>query len=112
MKKLIGRLLFLSLFFGLIFTAHQADAAKKWLPIIKDGFNAYTNGSIVGQGGWTNYANGDNFIVQNTTAYKSKKALYNNSIGDSVIRKSGTPLPNGKQVIYVKTVDRLNWGLY
>ncbi len=112
MKNLISKFLFLSLFVGLIFTASSADAAKKLLPIIKDGFDTYVNGSVVGQDGWTNYTNGDNFIVQNTTAYKSKKALHNNSLGDSVVTKSGASLSDGEQTVYIRTENRSNWGLY
>lgn len=81
-------------------------------PIVVDNFNSYTDGGIVGQGGWEEYKNGNNFIVQETSVYEGTKALYNNSTGDSVINKQGNSLPSGRQAFYIKTKDRSNWGSY
>jgi len=80
--------------------------------IVQDNFNSYTNGSIIGQGNWESYVNGENFIVQETTIFEGYKSLYNNSIADSVIGKMGIPLASGKQVFYVRTENRSNWGFY
>ena len=102
----------LGLVFALLATIFASPVQAKLLPIVQDDFETYTNGSILGQGGWTNYANGDNFVVQDTVAYRSQKALHNNSLGDSVITKFGTPLSDGKQVIYVRTENRSSWGTY
>jgi len=87
-------------------------AAKTTLnPIVTDDFN-YALGSIVGQGGWTSYSNGQNFVVEDSVAIRHGKALHNYAIGDSVITKTGTSRTNGKQVIYVRTENRSSWGLY
>ena len=91
-------------------TIPQVIFASWWNPIITDSFDAYTDGSILGQGGWTNYANGANFIV--TAIKKQNKAIHNVSIGDSVISKTGTLLADGKQVVFIKTENRSNWGPY
>lgn len=80
--------------------------------IINDNFNTYVNGSIIGQGGWTNYSNGDNFIIQSSTVNEGPKALYINSVADSVITKTGNSLTDGRQKIYIRTQDRTNWGQY
>lgn len=80
--------------------------------IVVDNFNDYSNGSVVGQGEWEEYANGNNFIIQETSVYEGAKALYNNSLGDSVISKTGTLRTDGKQSFYIKTEDRSNWGSY
>jgi len=78
--------------------------------IVQDNFNTYIDGSIVGQGNWESYLNGDNFIVQGTNVFEGAKALYNNtSYADSVITKAGTPLSDGRQSFYIKTEDRSNW---
>ena len=80
--------------------------------ITQDNFNSYANGSIVGQGEWESYVNGDNFLVQDSMVQEGTKALHNNTQEDSVVMKAGTPRSDGKQAFYVKTEDRSNWGLY
>jgi len=80
--------------------------------ILQDGFDAYTNGSIIGQGGWYEYKSGSNFIVQGTTSIESAKALYINTRADSVINKAGIPLSDGRQAVYIRTENRVNWGEY
>lgn len=82
------------------------------LEIVEDNFNTYTDGSIIGQGGWASYKNGENFIIQGTNVFEGAKALYNNSLGDSVITKSGNSLSDGIQAVYVKTENRSDWGFY
>jgi len=78
--------------------------------IVQDNFNSYTDGSIVGQGGWGSHANGENFVVQGTNVFEGAKALYtSNILEDSVIYKAGIPLSDGRQAFYVKTEDRSNW---
>lgn len=114
MKKSIFKLLFLSLSVSLLLSSSSAGAAKKvGLPsLVKDGFDRYINGSVVGQGTWSSYVNGGNFLVQNSTTLKSKEALHNSTLGDSVITKAGTTLSDGRQAVYVRTENRSNWGLY
>lgn len=80
--------------------------------IVKDDFNSYANGTIMGQGGWNSYVNGNNFVAQGDTFFDGTKAIYNNTQADSVITKSGTLLTDGKQAVYVRTENRANWGLY
>lgn len=78
--------------------------------IVIDNFNTYTDGSLTGQGGWT--SNGQNFVVQGTIVFEGLKALYNNTVADSVITKSGNLLSDGKQAFYIRTKDRSSWGSY
>lgn len=80
--------------------------------IIQDDLNSYTNGSIVGQGDWSSYVNGGNFIIQDSVTNEGLKALYNNTIADSVVTKAGVALSDGKQSFYVRTENRTNWGAY
>jgi len=80
--------------------------------IVIDNFNTYADGSIVGQGSWTSYASGQNFVVQGATVFEGAKALYNNTVADSVITKSGNSLSDGKQAFYVRTEERSSWGSY
>lgn len=77
--------------------------------IVEDNFNSYVNGSVVGQGGWESYANGNNFLVQEDIVFEGSKALYCNVSADSVIGKQGNLLINGRQIIYVKTENRDSW---
>jgi hypothetical protein len=79
-----------------------------------DNFNSYTDGSIAGQGSWTNRINGEAFFVEGTTIHEGSKALHNTyNDGDSIITKSGSiPRYDGKQSIYVRTENRSNWGAY
>lgn len=81
-------------------------------PIVEDTFNGYTNGSVVGQGGWESYVNGDNFVVQDTTRFEGSKALHVSASGDSVVTKKGTPRSDGKQAVWVRTENRSQWGFY
>lgn len=90
----------------LLFGVNSAMAES----IVKDNFNSYTNGSVVGQGNWESYSRGDNFLVQGTTTFEGAKALYNNSSQDSVIGKAGDLLTDGRQTVYVRTEDRDSWG--
>ena len=96
-------ILFLAvLLFGINFTAAES--------IVVDDFNSYTNGSVVGQGGWESYKNGENFVVQDTTVFEGTKALYNYSAGDNVVGKTnGSTLVNGRQVFYLKSENRNAW---
>lgn len=88
------------------------SATADLMPIIEDDFNTYANGSIIGQGGWESYANGDSFVVQDVTVFEGAKALYNNSVGDNVIGKQGTLRADGRQAVYVRTENRDNWEEY
>lgn len=99
MKKI-----FISLFV-LLFCISIAEATA----IVEDNFNSYTNGSVVGQGGWESYSCGSNFIVQGATVLEGVKALYNNSSQDSVIGKMGDLLVDGRQTVYVRTENRDDW---
>ena len=115
MKKFIFSSLFLIFSASLLFIATSVAIAKKPVSlqsIVQDNFNTYTDGSVVGQGIWTSYANGNNFIVQGTTVREGTKALHNSSLADSVITKTGTALTDGRQAVYVRTENRSNWGLY
>ena len=80
--------------------------------IVEDDFNSYMDGSIVGQGSWIYRVNGDNFLIQGTTTQEGTKAIYNNAIADSVTTKTGTARTDGKQVAYVRTENRNDWGTY
>ena len=78
--------------------------------IIQDNFNSYTNGSIVGQGGWQSYDTlGYNFIVQDVLVFEGAKALYCNTTADNVVGKQGSLLMDGKQTFYVRTENRGGW---
>jgi len=81
-------------------------------PIVDDDFNSYTDGSIVGQGGWVSYVNGDHFVVQGNTVFEGAKAVHNNSFGDSVAGRYGTQRADGKQTVCFRTENRDNWGFY
>ncbi len=98
------------LFFGIygfiLFSAAHAQAAA----VVEDNFNSYNNGSLLGQGGWTDYANGQNFIVQGTVTAEGSKAVHINATADNVITKSGSSLSDGRQSVYIRTENRSNWG--
>ncbi|KPJ55036.1 hypothetical protein AMJ47_01935 [Parcubacteria bacterium DG_72] len=68
--------------------------------VVEDDFNSYTAGSIVGQGGWQNYQNGDNFIVQSFLTREGPRALFNDSSADSIIVKQGNSSTDGSQTIW------------
>ena len=98
------------MFVMILFFGVSSATAELIRPIVEDNFNSYTNGSIVGQGNWTNHNNGNNFIVQGNTVFEGSNALYNNSLGDSTIRYyRGENLLAGKQVFYIKTENRNSW---
>ncbi|KKT93461.1 MAG: hypothetical protein UW94_C0006G0031 [Parcubacteria group bacterium GW2011_GWA2_45_14] len=82
------------------------------LAIVEDNFNDYTNGSVVGQGGWESYVNGENFIVQDAVTNEGDKALHISALADSVATKKGTPRSDGRQAVYVRTENRSSWGPY
>jgi hypothetical protein len=90
----------------------HADESNPFIGIVQDNFNSYTNGSIVGQGNWQNYKNGENFSVQEAIVYEGARALHASALADSVITKTGTPRSDGKQMIYVRTENRSSWGIY
>jgi peptidoglycan hydrolase-like protein with peptidoglycan-binding domain len=77
--------------------------------ILKDNFNSYADGNVLGQGGWSNYSNGDNFIIQASTTFEGAKSLFNNSPVDNVLHKIGNSITDGKQSIYIKTKNRSLW---
>lgn len=86
---------------------------RNFLPIANEEFSSYINGSVVGQGGWESYLNGENFLVNTNTCYNCPKQLSVSALGDNIIVKStSTHILNGKQSLYVKTQDRANWGSY
>lgn len=82
--------------------------------VLTEDFNGYSNGSLVGQGGWYDRANGAQYMVEDTVVKEGEKALYNNNTGaDSVITKKGaSALANGKESFYIQTRDSSNWGDY
>lgn len=102
--------IFIGLISGLILVASvkYAYAAS----VVNDDFNAYSTGSIVGQGGWSSYVNGGNFKIQGVTTFEGAQALYNNSYGDAVVGKLGTPQADGRQSLYIQTENRSKWGFY
>lgn len=81
-------------------------------PIVEDDFNGYTDGSIVGQGSWESYANGDNFVVQGAVVNEGAKALHVNASADSIATKRGVPRADGKQAVCIRTENRSQWGFY
>lgn len=81
-------------------------------PIVVDDFNSHTDGSIVGQGGWQSYVNGDHFVVQGDIVFEGTKAVHNNSFGDSGVGKQGTPRADGQQAVCFRTENRDSWGFY
>lgn len=88
-------------------------AALSAQPIVEDDFNSYTDGSVVGQGGWENYVNADNFVVQGAVTNEGAKALHiRNASVDNVVTKRGIPRADGKQAVCVRTENRSNWDFY
>ena len=80
--------------------------------LIQENFNSYASGSVVGQYGWFNRANGLPWVVENTVVQEGAKAIYNNNTGaDSVITKNngGNKLADGKQSFYIRTQNRSSW---
>jgi len=80
--------------------------------VLCENFNSYSNGPVIGKGGWFDREDGFSFIVQDTEKYEGTKAIYNdsNDSQQSIITKSGgISLIDGKQSFYVKTVNRSNW---
>ena len=80
--------------------------------IVEDNFNSYTDGNLLGQGGWVDYKDGYNFKIQGSSVFEGGKAVYVNASDDSVIVKSGNALSDGRQSFYIKTQNRANWGYY
>ncbi len=95
-----------SLVFCSVFLACNVSCAES---IVEDNFNVYANGSVVGQGNWESYLNGENFVVQEDKVVEGAKALYNHIPQSSVIGKKGTLQLDGRQVVYVKIEDRNDW---
>lgn len=89
----------------LVFTTISAIAE----PIVEDNFNSYSDGSIVGQGDWKGYRNGNNFLVQGGTVFEGSKALYVGSSLESVIGKQASISRAGTQTFYIKTENRNSW---
>ncbi|MEK7510569.1 MAG: collagen-like protein [Patescibacteria group bacterium] len=88
------------------------DSGVSIAAIVSDTFNSYLSGSIIGQGGWVDRVNGNNFIVQDTTVFEGATAIHNNTQADSVIAKIGSPFSDGRQAVYIKTENRDSWGDY
>ncbi|MCH8106547.1 MAG: peptidoglycan-binding protein [Proteobacteria bacterium] len=81
--------------------------------LITDDFNSYSDGNIVGQGGWVSFVNGNNVQVQGVETFEGSKALHVNKVTDSIVTKAtGTPLSDGRQTFYVRSDNRPNWGPY
>lgn len=80
--------------------------------IVCDDFNSYTNGSVVGQGGWESDKDGHNFIVQDVVTNEGAKAIHASALADSVIVKAGNTRTDGRQTFSVRTENRSNWGFY
>ena len=112
MKKYIFGSLFAVLAISLFFSTLSVEAAvKKLKPAVLDNFNKYTNGVVVGQGGWINRANGLPYVVQGTVVKEGRKALYNNNSGaDSVVTKTvGSALLDGRESIYIRPQNIADW---
>lgn len=114
MRKYVFGSLFTVLLFGLFsgILPTEASNGKRLKSIIQEEFNTYLNGSIVGQGGWYDRANGTPWVVQDVVVKEGAKALYNNNAGaDSVITKNngGNKLADGKQSFYIRTENRSAW---
>ena len=113
MKKFVFSSLFVVIAISLFFSTSSVEAAaKKLKSIVQDNFNNYTDGILVGQGGWIDRANGSPFVVQGAVVKEGAKALYSNNSGaDSVITKNGgTALTDGREFVYIRTENRANWG--
>lgn len=95
---------------GAVLFGLATSASATPLPIVEDDFNSYANGSIVGQGSWESYVNGDHFVVQGDTVFEGAKALHVSALADNVVTKQGTPRSDGRQAVYVRTENRSGWG--
>ena len=92
-----------------VFATQSVEAGKVTTPsILTETFNDYTLGILLGQNSWTNYANGDAFMVEGLS--RKNRAIYVNGLSDSVITKEGTSLADGMQTVMVKTNNRAGWG--
>ncbi len=113
MKMNMNKFKIAALMFGVFLFTSQTYAITTG--IVEDDINSYTNGSVVGQGGWnsytnwSSYANGGNFVVQGNEGAKVLY-VYNNTQVDNIITKSGNSLSDGRQIIYIKSDNRSNWG--
>ncbi len=113
MKRLLFLLLLVLLLIVFASSAEAEPIGPPTLqPIVRDDFNEYQNGAVVGQGRWADYVHGENFVVQNSVAFRGRKALYNNSFGDSVVTKAARHQADGRQTVYVRTEHRALWGPY
>jgi hypothetical protein len=79
---------------------------------LTDDFNSYTDGDLNGQGSWI----GDvNFDIQGTTVKEGAKAVVIGTGADTVIKKTGTTLGDGRITFYVYPTtanDEFMVGLY
>ncbi|KKT00624.1 MAG: hypothetical protein UW07_C0021G0012 [Candidatus Nomurabacteria bacterium GW2011_GWF2_43_8] len=102
------------LLFGLFFSALSTEAAPKPRTLVKDDFNDYRNGDVIGQDRWFNWLNGNTYVVQDNLVREGKKALYGNNAGsESIITKMiNIPLADGRQSFYVRAKGRASWGNY
>ena len=80
--------------------------------ILEDNFDSYALGSVVGQGGWKSYVNGQNFVISTTSPQSGTKVLYNRSLADSVATKAGNLVTDGTQAVHVRTENRSKWSPY
>lgn len=76
--------------------------------LVSDDFSSYANNSIVGQGSWSQYGSANNFVIEDTSAAGSKVVHAQSGI----ITKMGGSLSDGRQAVYIKTINRQNWGTY
>ncbi|MEK7610364.1 MAG: hypothetical protein AAB468_01290 [Patescibacteria group bacterium] len=116
MKKLH---LALSLVIGLSFFTFVEARPKPWLgfwsqicrAVLCENFNSFLDGSVVGQGGWTDRENGNRWLAQGLVFKEGAKALSNfNSMGESIITKNtGRALADGRQSFWVKTQNRASY---
>ncbi len=93
---------------GLAFSGTYAQATA----VVEENFNSYSDGVVVGQGGWYDRANGLPWVVEGSVVQEGAKAIYNNNTGaDSVITKNngGNKLADGKQSFYIRTENRSAW---
>lgn len=77
--------------------------------IVRDGFDVYASDVLVGQGGWKEYASGDNYVVKGP---EGARVVFVDRDADSVIAKSGNALSDGRQAFSVMTINRNGWGDY
>lgn len=104
-----NRLTFLVLVLVGMFATQSVEAGKVTGPsILTETFESYTPGILLGQNGWTGYANGDAFFVENVS--RRNNAVHVSGLYDQIITKTGTSLADGRQTVMVKTENRAGWG--